>query len=124
MDFLRVSEDEVRRNVRNFLGPASRAARGARFVKGFFNDTVPTIPGDAVFSVLRLDGDMFSSYLDCLFGLYDKLSVGGYVICDDCFIQEAMAAVLTFRAMHGIDRRGTQPRLSQRAREGLRLDAR
>ena len=34
-------------------------------------------------AVLRLDGDMFESCLDILTNLYDKLSIGGYVIIDD-----------------------------------------
>ena len=42
--------------------------------------------------------------MDVLFAAYDMLSVGGFVICDDCTLSSAMSAVVTFRAMHGIDR--------------------
>lgn len=51
---------------------------------GFFNDTMPVVRQvlDRV-SVLRLDGDMYESCVDILVNLYDKLSVGGYVIVDD-----------------------------------------
>jgi len=31
----------------------------------------------------RLDGDMYESTVDVLYNLYDKLSIGGYVIMND-----------------------------------------
>ena len=101
MAYLRVSQPEVEANVRSFLGPSSPAAARAVYRKGYFNESAAAV--EATFSILRLNGDMFTSYLDCLFALYPKLSPGGYVICDDCTIGEAMSAVLTFRALHGID---------------------
>lgn len=36
-----------------------------------------------MFLVLRLDGDMFESCLDILTNLYDKLTIGGFVLIDD-----------------------------------------
>merc|ERR1712224_1140516 len=35
-------------------------------------------------AVLHLDGDLYGSYLDPLFHLYDLVAEGGVVICDDC----------------------------------------
>ena len=53
-----------------------------RFLKGWFKDTLPTAPIERL-SVMRLDGDYYESTRDALVNLYDKLSVGGFVIVDD-----------------------------------------
>ena len=54
--------------------------------------------------MLHLDADLYSSYLDVLFRLYDLLDVGGQLICDDCgYITEAGRAVDDFHLLHGID---------------------
>ena len=52
------------------------------FLKGWFKDTLPKAPIDRL-ALLRLDGDLYESTIDALNALYDKLSVGGYVIVDD-----------------------------------------
>ena len=53
---------------------------------------------------MHLDADLYSSYLDILFNLYDLLEIGSFVICDDCgYIEEAGRAVTDFRMLHGID---------------------
>ena len=73
------------------------------FVKGFFNDTMPHVrPLVDSFSVMRLDGDMYESTVDVLYHLYDKLSVGGYVIMDDWDGFPSKTACLDFFATHGI----------------------
>jgi O-methyltransferase len=53
-----------------------------RFLKGWFKDTLPTAPIERL-AVMRLDGDYYESTMDGLTSLYDKLSVGGFVIIDD-----------------------------------------
>lgn len=53
-----------------------------RFLVGWFKDTIPTAPIDKL-SVMRLDGDMYESTIECLVHLYPKLSVGGFCIVDD-----------------------------------------
>lgn len=53
-----------------------------KFLKGWFKDTLPTAPIGTL-SLMRLDGDFYESTRDSLINLYDKLSVGGYVIVDD-----------------------------------------
>lgn len=75
---LAVGLEEVKRNF---------AAYGlmddqVRFLKGWFKDTLPTAPLDAL-SLMRLDGDFYESTRDGLNYLYDRLSIGGYVIIDD-----------------------------------------
>jgi O-methyltransferase len=53
-----------------------------QFLVGWFRDTLPTAPIERL-AVARLDGDMYESTMDGLANLYDKLSVGGYIIIDD-----------------------------------------
>jgi hypothetical protein len=52
------------------------------FLKGWFKDTLPTAPIGKL-SLMRLDGDFYESTRDGLKYLYDKLSIGGFVIIDD-----------------------------------------
>ena len=54
-------------------------------MKGFFNDTMGPLARrlDRPLAIMRLDGDMYASTVDVLYNLYDKLSMGGYVIIDD-----------------------------------------
>lgn len=53
-------------------------------IKGFFDKTIPLNKDNiGKISVLRLDGDFYSSTKDVLEGLYDQVSVGGYVVIDD-----------------------------------------
>jgi len=53
-----------------------------KFLKGWFKDTLPSAPIERL-AIMRLDGDYYESTRDALINLYDKLSVGGYVIIDD-----------------------------------------
>lgn len=73
------------------------------FVKGFFNDTMPVLsPMINALAVMRLDGDMYESTVDVLYHLYEKLSVGGYVIMDDWFGFPSRTACEDFFKVHGI----------------------
>jgi O-methyltransferase len=76
--YLAVSLDEVRENFLRFGLLDDRV----RFVKGWFSETLPTAPIERI-SVLRLDGDFYSSTMDALNGLYEKVSPGGFIIVDD-----------------------------------------
>jgi hypothetical protein len=53
-----------------------------KFLKGWFKDSLPTAPIGTL-SLMRLDGDFYESTRDSLRHLYDKLSIGGFVIIDD-----------------------------------------
>jgi len=53
-----------------------------QFLKGWFKDTLRKAPIKKL-AILRLDGDLYESTMDALTALYDKVSVGGYVIIDD-----------------------------------------
>ena len=72
------SLEDVQRNFRayGFLDDK------VRFLKGWFQDTLPGAP-IAKLAVLRLDGDYYESTMTALSNLYDKVSPGGYVIVDD-----------------------------------------
>ena len=73
-----------------------------RFLKGWFRDTLPNAPIERL-AVLRLDGDLYESTIQALESLYDKLSVGGYVIVDDYGnVAACRQAVHDFRAQRGI----------------------
>ena len=73
-----------------------------KFVKGWFKDTLPTLPAKK-FSLLRLDGDMYESTMDALVNLYPKLSVGGYVIIDDYGLIPCKTAVTHYCQKNNID---------------------
>jgi len=74
------------------------------FAKGFFNETMPPLSKEIKsLSVMRLDGDMYESTVDVLYTLYDKLSIGGYLIMDDWFGFPSRTACLDFFKVHGIN---------------------
>jgi O-methyltransferase len=77
-DRFAASFDTVRRNFEAF----SLLDDQVQFLKGWFKDTLPGAPF-ARLAVMRLDGDYYESTMDALTALYDKLSVGGFVIIDD-----------------------------------------
>jgi len=98
---LAVGLEEVKRNF---------AAYGllddqVRFLKGWFKDTLPTAPPGPL-SLIRLDGDFYESTRDGLDNLYDRLSIGGFVIIDD-YGQDSWTycrkAVDEFRAERNIE---------------------
>jgi O-methyltransferase len=72
------SLDEVKRNFTAY----GLLDGQVKFLKGWFKDTLPTAPIDTL-SLIRLDGDFYESTRDALNNLYDRLSIGGYVIIDD-----------------------------------------
>ena len=98
-DQLRVSMEQVQDNFRRYGLLDDRV----RFLKGWFSDTLPTAPIGQL-AILRLDGDMYGSTIDALDALFDKVSVGGYVIIDDYGIPEdgCRRAIHDFRRDRGI----------------------
>lgn len=75
------------------------------FLKGWFRDTLATAPIDRL-AILRLDGDLYESTIQALSALYDKVSVGGFVIVDDYnMFPNCRAAVTDFRQSRGISDR-------------------
>ncbi len=98
-DQLAVSEEQVKINFEKYGLLDSQV----KFLKGWFRDTLPTIPADQKFAVIRLDGDLYESTWDALSNLYQKLSPRGYCIVDDYGgIPACAKAVEDYRQSQGI----------------------
>jgi O-methyltransferase len=99
VDLLRVDADHVRANFTRY----DLLDEQVRFLEGWFRDTLPGAPIDAL-AVMRLDGDLYESTMDALVALYPKLSPGGFVIVDDYgALEPCRQAVTDYRDAHGID---------------------
>lgn len=96
---LAVSLGEVKENFRRYGLLDERVC----FLPGWFRDTLPSAPVERI-AVLRLDGDMYESTIVALEALYDKVSIGGYVIVDDYFAVPTGAGRATndFRTQRGV----------------------
>ncbi len=72
------------------------------FLKGWFRDTLPSAPISQL-ALLRIDGDLYESTVDCLVNLYGRVARGGYVIIDDFgALPQCRAAVTEFRDRHHV----------------------
>jgi len=84
-NFLSISEDSVRKAFDLY----GASLDGVEFHKGLFKDTLSTFRKDRISSgkkpiaILRIDGNFYDSYQDCLYNLYDFVPVGGVIIFDD-----------------------------------------
>lgn len=94
---LAISLDEVKANFARY----GLLDDHVQFLKGWFRDTLPTAPIERL-ALMRLDGDLYESTMDALTNLYDRLSVGGFVIIDDFDIKACRDAVHDFRQARGI----------------------
>lgn len=72
-----------------------------RFLEGWFKDTLAQAPIERL-ALLRMDGDIYESTMDIFHALYDKLSIGGYLVIDDLFVPTCRQAVNEFREARGI----------------------
>lgn len=67
------------------------------FVKGWFEDTVKGRAKDIDnIALLRLDGDLYRSTLECMQHLFPKLSKGGVLIIDDYELSGCAKAIHKF----------------------------
>lgn len=96
--YLAVSKEEVEDNFRKYGLLDDRVV----FLKGWFEDTLPTAPISKL-AVLRLDGDMYSSTITSLENLYPKLSLGGFCIIDDYALPGCKQAVDDYLERIGAD---------------------
>jgi len=94
---LKVSLNEVKNNFKMYGVLDAQV----QFIKGFFENTMKTAPVEKL-SLLRLDGDMYSSTWAVLENLYDKLSSGGYLIVDDYSLKGCKKAIDDFRLQNNI----------------------
>jgi|GEM_PF-566531 O-methyltransferase/8-demethyl-8-(2,3-dimethoxy-alpha-L-rhamnosyl)tetracenomycin-C 4'-O-methyltransferase len=96
---LAISLEEVKANFAKY----DLLDQQVRFLPGWFSETLPDAPIKEL-AVLRLDGDMYSSTMDALAGLYDKVAIGGFVIVDDFgAVPGCRKAVQDFRRDRGIE---------------------
>lgn len=101
---LKVSLDEVKQNFSKY----GLLDDQVQFIKGWFKDTLAEAPIKQL-ALLRLDGDMYESTMDALSALYDKVSVGGYVIVDDYHVVSGCKT-----AIHDfLSERGLSPTLEE-----------
>lgn len=96
-DYIAVSLDQVQTNFENYGALDDQV----KFLPGWFKDTLPDSPVQQI-AVLRLDGDMYESTMDCLNALYDRIAPGGWLIVDDYALPTCRRAVDEFRALRGI----------------------
>jgi O-methyltransferase/8-demethyl-8-(2,3-dimethoxy-alpha-L-rhamnosyl)tetracenomycin-C 4'-O-methyltransferase len=94
---LAVSLEDVKKNFAKYDMLDNQVV----FLKGWFKDTLPTAPIDEL-AILRLDGDLYESTIQVLDALYNKVSIGGFVIIDDYTLPGCRKAVEDFRTRHGI----------------------
>ena len=95
---LAVSVEQVQENFRRF----DLLDDKVRFLKGWFEETMAGAPVEKL-SLLRLDGDLYSSTIAVLDNMYDKVVEGGYVIIDDYgALEPCRKAVDDFRSKRGI----------------------
>lgn len=93
---LKVSVDEVKKNFERYELLDNQVV----FIEGYFSDTLFNV--NELFSIIRLDGDLFESTIDSLVNLYHKVSIGGFVIIDDYGLECCSQAVKQFRDMNNI----------------------
>ena len=74
----------------------SELAGTITFVKGIFKDTLTDSNIPNKIAILRFDADYYSSTLEVLEAMYDRVSVGGYVIIDDYSLDGCREAVHEF----------------------------
>jgi len=97
IDELKINLEEVKNNFQQYGVLDDQV----QFLKGWFKDTLKNPPFEKL-SILRLDGDMYGSTWDVLENLYDKLSVGGYLIIDDYALYGCKEAITDFRLQNKI----------------------
>lgn len=64
-------------------------------IKGWFSETLTSIPLSVEIAILRLDADWYDSTIQCLERLYPKVKKGGVVIIDDYYVWDGCS-----RAVH------------------------
>jgi O-methyltransferase len=75
---------------------------------GWFQDTVPRdAPTLGPIAILRIDGDLYDSYVVALDHLWNNVVTGGFVIFDDWILKGCRDAVSEF-----LDRQGIRPYLA------------
>jgi hypothetical protein len=94
---LSVSKKEVEGNFAKY----NLLDDNVKFIEGYFANTMPKFEGRL--SLLRVDCDLYGATTEVLNHLYDRVSVGGYIIIDDySSILNCASAVHHFRHRRNI----------------------
>ena len=94
---LAVGLDEVKYNFKRY----GLLDENVKFIKGYFEHSLKNTDIKQL-ALLRLDGDMYSSTIQVLEQLYDKVSPGGYILIDDYALPGCKKAVDDFRKERNI----------------------
>lgn len=92
IDCLAISLDTVKKVFSSY----GLLTENVIFRKGWFKDTMKNTDDIDKIAILRLDGDMYSSTIEVLEALYNKVPVGGFIIVDDWLLPGARKAVIDF----------------------------
>lgn len=88
-DELSVSVEDVKQNFKKYDLLDDQLV----FLEGWFKETLPSASINEI-ALLRLDGDLYESTIQPLESLYDKVSVGGYIIVDDYHVVKGCKAAI------------------------------
>ena len=66
-------------------------------LKGYFNESLPTIASHRKLAMIHLDSDSYEAIAESLTSLFPKVSSGGYIIVDDMHLPGVQRAVMEFR---------------------------
>ena len=102
MQHLDILTQNTRAHLETHLAQFSMLDHRTQILEGWFKDTLPGLPAETKFAVVRLDGDLYQSTWEGLSYLYPKLSPGGYLIVDDMSWEGCAAAVQEYRRQNGI----------------------
>lgn len=98
MPWLAASLQAVQDNFRTY----DLLSDNVRFVKGWFSHSLEACEVERI-ALLRIDADLYESTHQVLQALYDRVSVGGFIIVDDYHAFRACrTAVDEFRSERGI----------------------
>ena len=97
VDFLAVDLDSVKDNFKRY----DLLDDNIVFIKGFFETSLKNNNIEKL-AIMRLDGDMYSSTIQVLNELYDKVSIGGFIIIDDYALTPCKKAVTDFMTERNI----------------------
>ena len=96
--WLAATLDSVRENFRTY----DLLSDEVRFLPGWFRDSLPGAPVGTL-AILRLDADLYTSTMEALEPLYDKLAPGGFLVVDDYYaFVPCRTAITEFREQRGI----------------------
>jgi len=100
-NILTVEQVYVRDNFKRF----DLLNEKVKFVPGYFNETLPFVSKKGLehLAILRVDGDLYSSTMDVLQNLYDKVSPGGFIIFDDYPLFQSRRAIEDFFKSRHLD---------------------